>query len=99
MVLFRAATGENWQLMMRDCELSPPDCSENPPDGGTSTCGNAIAVPFFVSFVILCSFLVLNLFVAVIMDNFDYLTKDDAVLGPHHLPKFVEVCCWSLNFY
>ena len=30
---------------------------------------------------ILSSFLMLNLFVAVIMDNFDYLTRDSSILG------------------
>ena len=38
-------------------------------------CGSDITYVFFVSFVFLCSFLMLNLFVAVIMDNFDYLTR------------------------
>lgn len=33
-----------------------------------------------VSFVCLCTFLIVNLFVAVIVDNFDYLTLDRAVL-------------------
>ena len=41
----------------------------------------------------LCAFLVLNLFVAVIMDNFDYLTRDWSILGPHHLGEFVTL--WS----
>ena len=39
------------------------------------------------------SFLILNLFVAVIMDNFDYLTRDWSILGPHHLDEFVRL--WS----
>ena len=30
----------------------------------------------------------LNLFVAVIMDNFDYLTRDSSILGAHHLDEF-----------
>lgn len=33
----------------------------------------------------------LNLFVAVIMDNFDYLTRDSSILGPHHLDEFIRV--------
>ena len=41
----------------------------------------------------MCSFLILNLFVAVIMDNFDYLTRDWSILGPHHLDEFVRL--WS----
>ena len=35
----------------------------------------------------------LNLFVAVIMDNFEFLTRDSSILGPHHLDKFPAV--WS----
>jgi hypothetical protein len=37
------------------------------------------------------SFQMLNLFVAVIMDNFDYLTRDSSILGPHHLDEFIRV--------
>ncbi|CAB1318637.1 unnamed protein product [Coregonus sp. 'balchen'] len=46
---------------------------------------------YFVSFIFLCSFLMLNLFVAVIMDNFEYLTRDASILGPHHLDEFIRV--------
>lgn len=96
LLLFRASTGENWQAMMVDCMLTPPEqCSSSPADGGTSTCGSVFAIPFFITFVILCTFLVLNLFIAVIMDNFEYLTKDESELGPHHLSRFVEVCILS----
>lgn len=34
---------------------------------------------------------IINLFVAVIMDNFDYLTRDWSILGPHHLEEFVQL--------
>ena len=33
----------------------------------------------------------LNLFVAVIMDNFDYLTRDTSILGAHHLDEYIRV--------
>ncbi len=33
----------------------------------------------------------LNLFVAVIMDNFDYLTRDSSILGAHNLDEYVRV--------
>jgi len=38
---------------------------------------------------VLCQ--MLNLFVAVIMDNFDYLTRDTSILGPHHLDEYIRV--------
>ena len=58
------------------------------------TCGSNITFVFFVSFVFLCSFLMLNLFVAVIMDNFDYLTRDSSILGAHHLDEFIRFCIY-----
>ena len=39
------------------------------------------------------AFQIINLFVAVIMDNFDYLTRDWSILGPHHLDEFIRL--WS----
>ena len=35
----------------------------------------------------------LNLFIAVIMDSFAFLTEDSSILGPHHLDEVVTV--WS----
>ena len=55
------------------------------------TCGSPFAYTYFVSFIFLCSFLMLNLFVAVIMDNFDYLTRDSSILGAHHLDEFIRI--------
>ena len=37
------------------------------------------------------TFIMLNLFVAVIMDNFDYLTRDSSILGAHHLDEFIRI--------
>ncbi len=55
------------------------------------TCGSSMTHAYFVSFIFLCSFLMLNLFVAVIMDNFDYLTRDSSILGAHHLDEFIRI--------
>jgi len=95
LVLFRSATGEAWQEIMLDCV--PGDnapCDDNSDDAGkVGGCGSFVAYPYFISFFVVCAFLVLNLFVAVIMDNFDYLTRDWSILGPHHLSEFVHL--WS----
>ncbi|XP_016073449.1 PREDICTED: voltage-dependent P/Q-type calcium channel subunit alpha-1A [Miniopterus natalensis] len=89
MLLFRSATGEAWHNIMLSC-LSGKPCDKN---SGilTPECGNEFAYFYFVSFIFLCSFLMLNLFVAVIMDNFEYLTRDSSILGPHHLDEYVRV--------
>ncbi|XP_036095311.1 voltage-dependent N-type calcium channel subunit alpha-1B isoform X3 [Rousettus aegyptiacus] len=87
MLLFRSATGEAWHEIMLSC-LSDRACDEH---ASASACGSDFAYFYFVSFIFLCSFLMLNLFVAVIMDNFEYLTRDSSILGPHHLDEFIRV--------
>uniref|UniRef100_A0A670IVF0 Voltage-dependent P/Q-type calcium channel subunit alpha-1A n=1 Tax=Podarcis muralis TaxID=64176 RepID=A0A670IVF0_PODMU len=89
MLLFRSATGEAWHEIMLSC-LSGKLCDEKAELKGKE-CGNEFAYFYFVSFIFLCSFLMLNLFVAVIMDNFEYLTRDSSILGPHHLDEYVRV--------
>ncbi|XP_047134676.1 voltage-dependent N-type calcium channel subunit alpha-1B isoform X1 [Hydra vulgaris] len=90
-VLFRAATGENWHNIMLAC-TSKAKCDQKLAAAkGQEYCGSEFAYMYFVSFIFFCSFLMLNLFVAVIMDNFGYLTQDESILGPHHLDEFVRV--------
>ncbi|KAJ6654579.1 hypothetical protein lerEdw1_006732, partial [Lerista edwardsae] len=86
MLLFRSATGEAWHEIMLSC-LSNQACENQ----NKNECGSDFAYFYFVSFIFLCSFLMLNLFVAVIMDNFEYLTRDSSILGPHHLDEFIRV--------
>uniref|UniRef100_H3DQ81 Voltage-dependent L-type calcium channel subunit alpha n=1 Tax=Tetraodon nigroviridis TaxID=99883 RepID=H3DQ81_TETNG len=94
LVLFRCATGEQWQEIMlgalpgRRCD---PESDIEP--GEEYTCGSNLAYLYFISFFMLCAYLIINLFIAVIMDNFEYLTRDWTVLGTHHLDEFKRV--WS----
>ncbi|XP_016086610.1 calcium channel, voltage-dependent, L type, alpha 1F subunit [Sinocyclocheilus grahami] len=94
LLLFRCATGEAWQEIMlaslpgKRCD---PESDYEPAE--EFTCGSNFAIVYFISFFMLCAFLIINLFVAVIMDNFDYLTRDWSILGPHHLDEFKRI--WS----
>ncbi|XP_026696989.1 voltage-dependent L-type calcium channel subunit alpha-1C isoform X17 [Athene cunicularia] len=94
LLLFRCATGEAWQEIMLAC-LPDKKCDpESEPANSTEadhSCGSSFAVFYFISFYMLCAFLIINLFVAVIMDNFDYLTRDWSILGPHHLDEFKRI--------
>lgn len=102
-LLFRSATGEAWHEIMLAC-LSHRSCDKLSGTTGKE-CGSDFAYFYFVSFIFLCSFLMLNLFVAVIMDNFEYLTRDASILGPHHLDEFIRVwaeydpaACGRMNY-
>nr|XP_053655343.1 voltage-dependent calcium channel type A subunit alpha-1-like isoform X10 [Cherax quadricarinatus] len=91
LLLFRCATGEAWQSIMLSCIKDKPCDYAALKNDPNKTCGSNIAYVYFVSFIFLCSFLMLNLFVAVIMDNFDYLTRDSSILGAHHLDEFIRI--------
>ncbi|XP_067854838.1 voltage-dependent L-type calcium channel subunit alpha-1D [Heptranchias perlo] len=94
LLLFRCATGEAWQEIMLACmpgRRCDPESDYGP--GEEYTCGSNFAIVYFITFYMLCAFLIINLFVAVIMDNFDYLTRDWSILGPHHLDEFKRI--WS----
>lgn len=50
-----------------------------------------LALLFYVCWLSHAECQIINLFVAVIMDNFDYLTRDWSILGPHHLDEFKRI--------
>lgn len=66
LVLFRSATGEAWQDIMLDCSARDETLCDPASDTGraaedmntTANCGNNVAFPYFISFYVLCSFLV-----------------------------------------
>ncbi|XP_065259491.1 voltage-dependent L-type calcium channel subunit alpha-1S-like [Emys orbicularis] len=92
LLLFRCATGEAWQEILLACSYGKkcdPESDWTP--GEEYTCGTGFAYFYFISFYMLCAFLIINLFVAVIMDSFDYLTRDWSILGPHHLDEFKRI--------
>ncbi|NXB70270.1 CAC1S protein, partial [Donacobius atricapilla] len=92
LLLFRCATGEAWQEILLDCSYGRRcDPESDYAEGEEYTCGTGFAYFYFISFYMLCAFLIINLFVAVIMDNFDYLTRDWSILGPHHLDEFKRI--------
>uniref|UniRef100_A0A8C7MZ76 Voltage-dependent L-type calcium channel subunit alpha n=1 Tax=Oncorhynchus kisutch TaxID=8019 RepID=A0A8C7MZ76_ONCKI len=94
LLLFRCATGEQWQeIMLAALPGRPCDPESDFEPGDDNMCGSNLAYIYFISFFMLCAFLIINLFIAVIMDNFEYLTRDWTVLGTHHLDEFKRV--WS----
>ena len=82
LLLFQCLTGDNWSGMMVDALVTEDSGKCSAAEGN---CGGPIAVPYFVSFMVLGSMVVLNLVVAVILENFstlgqvrsDLVSKDD----------------------
>ena len=87
LTMFRCATGEDWNGIMHDAMVTPGrGC-----DPALGDCGSVVAVPFFVSYVILTSFIVLKMMVALIIENFKLSMREDSrYVTPYHRDKFVE---------
>ena len=75
---------------MDDIKLQAPYCTLFPPDGAASDCGSSGGgTIFFVSFVILNSYLLSNLFVAAIMDYVvSGLLRQGAIVNSRDLEIF-----------
>ena len=71
--LFRVATGDNWTDVMYGCMLQPPDC-----DKAAGNCGSWLSVPYFMTFFLIIAVIMLNLFTAVIIENFEKTHEQDA---------------------
>ena len=94
--MFRIVTGEDWYRMMHDCMVRPPYCTKGKNYWETD-CGNfGLSFAFFSSFYIIITHMVLNLLVAIIMENFSlfYSSEEDALLSYTDIRNFQNT--WNL---
>lgn len=76
LTLIRMSTGEDWNYIMYDCMRTEED---NCIDG--VDCGLSYAPVFFIPYMMVSNFIMLNLFVLVIIQQFElYYLSDDNVL-------------------
>lgn len=88
MLLFRTMSGEDWQLLMEGSYIQDQTrCNSADPLG--STCGSTVNSFYFISFTLITFLLVLNVMMAVIMDNFETIQIDDSELQMQHIAEFV----------
>ena len=92
LTVFRMSTGESWNGIMMDCRVVPPDCTDG------VDCGNYNGAPlFFISFQIFGQYLMLNLFVAVMLEFYQrqqeaveqYLGSSDRLIFEQTWANFV----------
>jgi voltage-dependent calcium channel len=74
----RCSTGENWNYLMHECRRGLCKNPSNPDGCG----GEIVSLVFFESFQLFCSFIMLNLFIAIILDNFNTTVADDNSILP-----------------
>ena len=98
-MMFIFTTNELWSDAMYDCSVQPPQCTPAAVAGdhaaAFSDCGTPFAPVIFITFAVVSAFVVSNLFVAIILDNFDTTLRiDRSIVTMKDLHRFTDV--WSL---
>ena len=95
LTLFRIATGDNWNGIMKDTLKDNILCQEEgqPPDPNAICLSSVLAPIYFVIFVLMAQFVLVNVVVAVLMKHLDESNKmlaDDAEMD-EEIEKQLEV--------
>ncbi|KAI7808660.1 putative sodium channel [Triplophysa rosa] len=95
--LFQITTSAGWDgLLAPMLNSQPPDCDpkKNFSDSKVvGDCGNPpVGIFFFVSYIIICFLIVVNMYIAVILENFSVATEESAEpLSEDDFDRFYEV--------
>ncbi|XP_065108405.1 sodium channel, voltage-gated, type I-like, alpha [Paramisgurnus dabryanus] len=95
--LFQITTSAGWDgLLAPMLNTGEPDCDPKKTFIGSNVkgdCGNpAVGIFFFVSYVIICFLIVVNMYIAVILENFSVATEESAEpLSEDDFDRFYEV--------
>uniref|UniRef100_A0A6I8S1S3 Sodium channel protein n=1 Tax=Xenopus tropicalis TaxID=8364 RepID=A0A6I8S1S3_XENTR len=95
--LFQITTSAGWDgLLAPILNSGAPDCDpqmEHPGSSVKGDCGNpSVGIFFFVSYIIISFLVVVNMYIAVILENFSVATEESAEpLGEDDFEMFYEV--------
>ncbi|XP_023683783.1 sodium channel, voltage-gated, type I like, alpha b isoform X7 [Paramormyrops kingsleyae] len=95
--LFQITTSAGWDgLLAPILNKGEPDCDsqvEHPGSNYKGNCGNpSVGIFFFVSYIIICFLIVVNMYIAVILENFSVATEESAEpLSEDDFEMFYEV--------
>ncbi|XP_034461482.1 sodium channel, voltage-gated, type I like, alpha b isoform X3 [Hippoglossus hippoglossus] len=95
--LFQITTSAGWDSLLAPIlNKREPDCDsrmEHPGNNYKGNCGNpSVGIFFFVSYIIICFLIVVNMYIAVILENFSVATEESAEpLSEDDFEMFYEV--------
>jgi len=75
LLLFQVLTGDSWSGVMWGAMVDE-DLGCDPHATPVSNCGTVLAMPYFVSFILIGSFVFLNLVVAIVLENFGTMSAE-----------------------
>uniref|UniRef100_W5KY02 Sodium channel protein n=1 Tax=Astyanax mexicanus TaxID=7994 RepID=W5KY02_ASTMX len=95
--LFQITTSAGWDNLLDPIlNNSPEECNPNIVNTGTNTkgnCGNpSVGITFFVSYIIISFLIVVNMYIAIILENFSVATEESTEpLSEDDFEMFYEV--------
>uniref|UniRef100_A0A3B5LE07 Sodium channel protein n=1 Tax=Xiphophorus couchianus TaxID=32473 RepID=A0A3B5LE07_9TELE len=95
--LFQISTSAGWDNLLSPIMSSPPEeCDINFINTGTNArgnCGNpSVGIAFFVSYIIISFLIVVNMYIAIILENFSVATEESTEpLSEDDFEMFYEV--------
>ncbi|XP_044074410.1 sodium channel protein type 4 subunit alpha B-like isoform X3 [Siniperca chuatsi] len=95
--LFQISTSAGWDnLLSPIMASSPEECDVNFVNTGTNTRGNcgspSVGIAFFVSYIIISFLIVVNMYIAIILENFSVATEESTEpLSEDDFEMFYEV--------
>nr|XP_019959977.1 PREDICTED: sodium channel protein type 4 subunit alpha-like [Paralichthys olivaceus] len=95
--LFQISTSAGWDnLLSPIMSNSPDECDVNFVNTGTNTRGNcgspSVGIAFFVSYIIISFLIVVNMYIAIILENFSVATEESTEpLSEDDFEMFYEV--------
>uniref|UniRef100_A0A8C1RMS3 Sodium channel protein n=1 Tax=Cyprinus carpio TaxID=7962 RepID=A0A8C1RMS3_CYPCA len=95
--LFQITTSAGWDnLLSPILNNSPEECDPNVPHTGTNVrgnCGNpSVGITFFVTYIIISFLIVVNMYIAIILENFSVATEESTEpLSEDDFEMFYEV--------
>lgn len=95
--LFQITTSAGWDSLLSPIlNNSPEECDPNVPNIGTTVrgnCGNpSVGITFFVTYIIISFLIVVNMYIAIILENFSVATEESTEpLSEDDFEMFYEV--------
>ncbi|XP_054720547.1 sodium channel protein 60E-like [Uloborus diversus] len=93
-LLFRLATSAGWNDVLDTLMVRPPNCDIHYKGMPNGNCGHpTIAVIYLVTYIIINFMVIINMYIAVILENLSQASKEETGISEEDIEMFYV--CWS----
>lgn len=79
-LLFRLMTSAGWNDVLESLMIQPPDCDPHFNNQTNGDCGHPLlAITYFTSFIIISYMIVINMYIAIILENFNQAHQEEEI--------------------